>query len=79
MIRAAVKGEAAKIDWPYGPTEVLYGKDAAKGTVLAVLQDKFKDQLFHIGNGQLVGGAGVLLIIGASMLLLSRRRRTADR
>src|SRR5215510_15861914 len=28
MIRAAVKGEAAKIDWPYGPTEVLYGKDA---------------------------------------------------
>ncbi len=37
MIRAAVKGEAAKINWPYGPAEILYGKDAAKGTVLAVL------------------------------------------
>ena len=34
MIRAAVKGEAAKINWPYGPAEILYGKDAAKGTVL---------------------------------------------
>ena len=63
MIRAAVKGEAAKIDWPYGPTEVLYGKDAAKGTVLAVLKDKFKDQLFHIGNGQLVGGEEILAAI----------------
>ncbi len=56
MIRAAVKGEAAKINWPYGPTEILYGRDAAKGTVLAVLKDKFKDNLFHIGNGQMVGG-----------------------
>jgi UDP-glucose 4-epimerase len=63
MIRAAVKGEAAKVDWPYGPTEVLYGKDAAKGTVLAVLKDKFKDQLFHIGNGQLVGGDEILAAI----------------
>jgi UDP-glucose 4-epimerase len=63
MIRAAVKGQAAKIDWPYGPTEVLYGKDAAKGTVLAVLKDKFKDQLFHIGNGQLVGGEEILAAI----------------
>jgi UDP-glucose 4-epimerase len=63
MIRAAVKGEAAKIDWPYGPTEVLYGKDAAKGTVLAVLKEKFKDQLFHIGNGQLVGGEEILAAI----------------
>ena len=63
MIRAAVRGEAAKIDWPYGPTEVLYGKDAAKGTVLAVLKDKFKDQLFHIGNGQLVGGEEILAAI----------------
>jgi UDP-glucose 4-epimerase len=52
MIRAAVKGEAAKIDWPYGPTEVLYGKDAAKGTVLAVLKD-----------GQLVGGEEILAAI----------------
>jgi UDP-glucose 4-epimerase len=63
MIRAAVKGEAAKIDWPYGPTEVLYGKDAAKGTVFAVLKEKFKDQLFHIGNGQLLGGEEILAAI----------------
>jgi UDP-glucose 4-epimerase len=63
MIRAAVKGDTAKIAWPYAPTEVLYGKDAAKGTVLAVLKDKFKDQLFHIGNGQLVGGEEILAAI----------------
>jgi UDP-glucose 4-epimerase len=56
MIRAAVKGEPAKINWPYGPAEILYGKDAAKGTVLAVLKDKFKDTLFHIGNGVSVSG-----------------------
>ena len=56
MIRAAVKGEAAKIRWPYGPAEILYGKDAAKGTVLAALKDKFKDTLFHIGNGDMVSG-----------------------
>jgi len=56
MIRAAVKGEPAKINWPYGPAEILYGKDAAKGTVLAVLKDKFKDTLFHIGNGKMVSG-----------------------
>ena len=60
MIRAAVKGESAKINWPYGPTEILYGKDAAKGTVLAVLKDKFKDDLFHIGNGQTVGGDEII-------------------
>ena len=63
MVRAAVKGEAAQIAWPYAPTEILYGKDAAKGTVLAVLKDKFKDQLFHIGNGQLVGGEEILAAI----------------
>ncbi|HEU4342049.1 MAG TPA: NAD(P)-dependent oxidoreductase, partial [Candidatus Binatia bacterium] len=63
MIRAAIKGESAKINWPYTPTEILYGKDAAKGTVLAVLKDKFKDQLFHIGNGQLVGGEEILAAI----------------
>jgi len=38
----------------------LYGKDAAKGTVLAVLKDKFKDDLFHIGNGQTVGGDEII-------------------
>jgi UDP-glucose 4-epimerase len=63
MVRAAVKGEAAQIAWPYAPTEILYGKDAAKGTVLAVLNDRFKDQLFHIGNGQLVGGEEILAAI----------------
>jgi UDP-glucose 4-epimerase len=56
MIRAAVKGEPAKIGWPYGPAEILYGKDAAKGTVLAALKDKFKDYLFHIGNGDTLSG-----------------------
>jgi len=60
MIRAAVKGESAKINWPYGPTEILYGRDAAKGTVLAVLKEKFKDTLFHIGNGQMVGGDDIV-------------------
>jgi UDP-glucose 4-epimerase len=63
MIRAAVKGEAVRIAWPYAPTEILYGKDAAKGTVLAVLKDNFKDQLFHIGNGQLVDGEEILAAI----------------
>jgi UDP-glucose 4-epimerase len=56
MIRAAVKGETAKINWPYGPAEILYGRDAAKGTVLAVLKDKFTNSLFHIGNGIMLSG-----------------------
>jgi len=63
MIRAALKGEAAKIKWPYGVAEILYGKDAAKGTVLAVTQGKFKDDLFHIGNGQMVGGEEIIAAI----------------
>ena len=60
MIRAAVKGEAAQISWPYGPAEILYGKDAAKGTVLAVLKDKLKDTLFHIGNADMVSGEDIV-------------------
>src|SRR5215471_1504900 len=60
MIRAAVKGEAAKINWPYGPAEILYGKDAAKGTVLAVLKEKFTDTLFHIGNGITLSGDDIV-------------------
>ena len=56
MIRAAVKGETAKIKWPYGPAEILYGRDAAKGTVLAALKDKFTNSLFHIGNGIMLSG-----------------------
>ena len=60
MIRAAVKGDKAKISWPYGPSEILYGKDAAKGTVLAALKDKFKDTLFHIGNAGMVSGDDIV-------------------
>lgn len=60
MIRAAVKGEAAKITWPYGPAEILYGKDAAKGTVLAALKDSFKETLFHIGNGKMLSGDDIV-------------------
>ena len=63
MIRAAVKGEPAKIGWPYGPAEILYGKDAAKGTVLAVLKDKFKDPLFHIGNGVTLSGDDIVAAV----------------
>jgi UDP-glucose 4-epimerase len=63
MIRAAVKGASAKIGWPYGPAEILYGKDAAKGTVLAVLKDKFKDTLFHIGNGITVSGDDIVAAV----------------
>ena len=63
MIRAGVKGESAKIGWPYGPAEILYGKDAAKGTVLAVLKDKFKDTLFHIGNGNMVSGEDIVAAV----------------
>lgn len=60
MIRAALKREAATITWPYGPTEILYGKDAAKGTVLAALKDNLKDRLFNIGCGELVGGEEIV-------------------
>lgn len=63
MIRAAVKGEPAKVSWPYGPAEILYGKDAAKGTVLAVCKDKFKDTLFHIGNAGMVSGEDIVQAI----------------
>lgn len=63
LIRAAVKGEPAKISWPYGPAEILYGKDAAKGTVLAVLKDQFKDTLFHIGNGDLLRGDDIVAAV----------------
>src|SRR5438067_1824476 len=63
MIHAAVKGESTKISWPYGPAEILYGKDAAKGTVLAVLKDKFKDTLFHIGNGIMLSGDDIVAAV----------------
>ncbi len=60
MIRAALKGQDASIKWPYGPAEILYGKDAAKGTVLACLKDKLKDKTFHIGSGELISGDDIL-------------------
>ena len=60
MVRAAIKGQAASIQWPYGPSELVYGKDAAKGTVLACLKESLKDHLFHIGSGELIGGDDVL-------------------
>ncbi len=40
--------------------ELLYGKDAAKGTVLACLKDGLKDHLFHIGSGELISGEDIL-------------------
>ena len=63
MIRAAVKRQPAKIKWPYGPAEILYGKDAAKATTLAALKDTFKDKLFQIGNGDMVSGEDIVAAI----------------
>ena len=60
MIRAALKREDATIRWPYGPTEILYGKDAAKATVLAALKPEHKDRLFHIGCSGMVTGDDIL-------------------
>ena len=56
MVRSALRGEAATIRWPYGPSELLYGKDAAKATVLACLKEKLKDNIFHIGSGEMASG-----------------------
>jgi nucleoside-diphosphate-sugar epimerase len=60
MVRAALRGEAASVKWPYGPAELLYGKDAAKGTVLACLKENLKDNIFHIGSGQTVTGEEIV-------------------
>jgi len=60
MVRAALKGQAASIQWPYSASELVYGKDAAKGTVLACLKGGLKDHLFHIGSGEMIGGEDVL-------------------
>ena len=60
MIRAALKREDATVNWPYGPTEVLYGKDAATATVLAALKPEHKDRLFHIGCSGMVTGDDIL-------------------
>jgi nucleoside-diphosphate-sugar epimerase len=60
MVRAALKREDAVISWPYGPTEILYGKDAAKGTVLAALKNDLKENLFHIGCSGMVSGDDIV-------------------
>ena len=60
MVRAVLKGEAATINWPYGPAELLYGKDAAKGTVLACLKENLTDNIFHIGTGESVTGEEIV-------------------
>ena len=60
MVRAALRGEAATINWPYGPAELLYGKDAAKGTVLACLKENLKDNIFHIGSGETTTGEEIV-------------------
>ncbi len=60
MIRAALKREDATVNWPYGPTEILYGKDAATATVLAALKPEHKDRLFHIGCAGMVTGDDIL-------------------
>ena len=60
MVRAALKREDATVSWPYGPTEVLYGKDAATATVLAALKPEHQDRLFHIGCSGMVTGDDIL-------------------
>ena len=60
MVRAVLKRQDVAINWPYGPTEVLYGKDAAKGTVLAALKNDLKDRLFHIGCSGMVTGDDIV-------------------
>jgi nucleoside-diphosphate-sugar epimerase len=60
MVRAALRGEAASIKWPYGPAELLYGRDAAKGIVLACLRENLKDKTFHIGSGERVTGEEIV-------------------
>ena len=63
MIRAAVKGEPAKINWPYGPAEILVRQGCRQGNGAGGLKDKFKDKLFHIGNGDMVSGDDIVQAI----------------
>jgi nucleoside-diphosphate-sugar epimerase len=60
MVRAALKSEAGIIPWPYGPGELLYGKDAARGAVFACLKENLKNDVFHIGSGEVVGGQDIV-------------------
>ena len=61
MVKAAIKGQSARIQWPYSPTELVYGKDAAKGTVSGFASRKnLKGTIsFTIGSGELIGGDDV--------------------
>ncbi len=59
MVRAAIKGQAISIQWPYSASELVYGKDAAKGAILTCLKENLKDHLFHIGSGELIAGDDV--------------------
>ncbi len=63
MVQVALKGQAATIQWPEGTMELLYAKDAAKGTVLVCLKDRLKDHLFHIGSGELLNGEDFLRVL----------------
>ncbi|NIO07303.1 MAG: NAD-dependent epimerase/dehydratase family protein [Deltaproteobacteria bacterium] len=56
MVRAAIRGRSTTVQWPEGTMELLYGKDAAKGTVSACLTERLKDDVFHIGSGELLDG-----------------------
>lgn len=60
MVRAAMTGNAAAIKWPYGPAELLYGKDAAKGAVLACVKENLKHNIFHIGSGEIATGEEIV-------------------
>jgi len=60
MVQAALRGEATSVNWPYGPSELLYGKDAAKGTVLACLKENLKGNIFHIGSGEIATGEDIV-------------------
>ena len=58
-----MKGEAVRVFWPARAQELLYGKDAAKGAVLACLKDRLQHGLFHIGSGQTATGEEVVGVI----------------
>jgi nucleoside-diphosphate-sugar epimerase len=60
MVRAALRGEAVKINWPYGPGEILYGRDAAKSAVLACLAKNLTDDVFNIGADEGVTGEDIV-------------------
>jgi nucleoside-diphosphate-sugar epimerase len=60
MVGAAMKGGPATVPWPYAPGELLYGRDAARGAVLACLKESLKERVFHIGTGEIVSGEEIV-------------------